>query len=39
METSKMISFYWKKVKPFHKYCPTTIGTPFSTEFLLDAKV
>ena len=28
-----------KKVKRLHKYCPTAIGTAFSSKFALDAKV
>ena len=34
-----MITPQYKKVKPFHKYCPTQLGKAFSTKFLLDAEV
>ena len=33
-----MMSFLQKKVKP-HNCCPTSTGTTFGTNFLLDAEV
>ena len=34
-----MISFGQKKVNSLHKYCAAAIGTAFSPNFILDAKV
>ena len=36
---SKNYHLLVEKVKPHHKYCPGALGTCFSTELLLDAKV
>ena len=39
METTKMISFQYKKEKYFHKYWPDATGKGFSPKFILDARV
>ena len=39
LETTIVVSTKKKKVKPFHKHCPATIGTVFSNKFACDAKI
>ena len=40
METRKIDQFVVeKKIKSFHKYCPTAIATTFNSQFVVDAEM